>query len=103
MEVYLWNSSRVNEISGIRKYEDNLFNFLQKVAKNKSFDLKIYRIMRGKNKFLDSVTFSWFLKYKGSNAHATSQVLAPTIYFKRPRNLIITVLDLIPMWSIHSK
>lgn len=97
MEVYHWNSSRVNEISGIRKYEDNLFNFLQKVAKNKSSDLKIYRIMRGKNKFLDSVIFSWFLKYKGSNAHATSQVLAPTIYFKRPRNLIITVHDLAPI------
>lgn len=97
MELYHWNSSRINEISGIRKYEDNLFTHLQKIASEKSIDLRIHRIMRGTNKILDSVVFSWFLKYRGENIHATSQVLAPAIYFKRPRNSILTVHDLAPI------
>ncbi|MCS7094165.1 MAG: glycosyltransferase family 1 protein [Candidatus Aenigmarchaeota archaeon] len=98
MEVYHWNSSRINEISGIRKYEDNLFEKLLEVAEKKSIELKIHRILRGTKRVLDSVVFSWLIKYKGkSNVHGTSQVLAPAIYLKKPRNHVITVHDLAPL------
>ncbi|MCX7998578.1 MAG: glycosyltransferase family 4 protein [Leptospiraceae bacterium] len=98
MEVYHWNSSRINEISGIRKYEDNLFEKLLEIAEKKSIELRIHRILRGTKRVLDSMIFSWLIKYKGkSNVHGTSQVLAPAIYFKKPKNHVITVLDLAPM------
>jgi len=101
MEVIHWNTSKINSpMSGIKKYEDELFNNMLKIIQESDLDIKVRRILRSKNRILGSVIMSWFLKYKCNNAdlvHATSQVVAPTVYVRRPKRFMITVLDLAPI------
>jgi glycosyltransferase involved in cell wall biosynthesis len=80
----------------LRKYEDELFKHLREFRP----DWKIERFWRHEGRILGSTVFSWPL-YKSKNAdivHATSQTLAPTIYFnKKPKRFIVTVHDLAPL------
>lgn len=101
MKVIHWNTSRINSpMSGIRKYEDELFKNMVKIIQKENIDIEIRRILRDENKLLGSTVVSWFLKYRCKNTdliHATSQVIAPVIYLRRPKRFIVTVHDLTPM------
>jgi len=101
MKVIHWNTSRINSpMSGIRKYEDELFKNMVKIIQEENIDIEIHRILRDENKLLGSTVVSWFLKYKCKNAdliHATSQVIAPVIYLRRPKRFVVTVHDLAPI------
>ena len=97
MKVIQWNTSKERQqMSGVKKYEDNLFESLKTIDR----DLEIERIQRSESMILGSMPFSWLFRYKCKDAdivHATFHMVAPTIYFRRPRNFIITVLDLDPL------
>jgi len=101
MKVIHWNTSRVNSpMSGIKKYEDELFRNLIKIAKEDDIDIRIERIMRSENKILGSTVVSWFFKYRCKDedlVHATSQVIAPVVYLRRPKRFVVTVHDLAPL------
>lgn len=101
MRVIQWNTVRVgSQMSGIKKYEDELYRNIIKIIKKQNLNIEIYRILRYKNKILGSTVVSWFLRYRDNGAdlvHATSQVLAPVIYLRRPKRFIVTVHDLIPL------
>ena len=127
--IYWNISKASHPMYALRKYEDELFkqHFLSKetfmtrwdthdhennkvfsyqrtCAKkeyNKKQDWDIGRIWRKEGKILGSTVLSW-LFYKCNNAdivHATSQTVAPAIYFKlkKPRKFIVTVHDLAPL------
>lgn len=101
MKVIQWNTSRINSpMSGIKKYEDELFKNMVKIIREESLDVEVERVMRDANRVLGSTVVSWFFKYRCNNAdlvHATSQVTAPVVYLRRPKRFVVTVHDLIPM------
>jgi len=87
-------------MSGIKKYEDELFKNMIEIINEKNLDISIWRILRSKSKILGSTVFSWFLKYKKDGAdvvHATSQVVAPAAYINKPKHFVVTVHDLAPI------
>ena len=87
-------------MSGIRKYEDELYKNMVKIIREEGLNVEIQRIQRDKNKILGSTVASWFLKYRCDKAdlvHATSQVVAPVVFVKRPKRFIVTVHDLAPL------
>jgi glycosyltransferase involved in cell wall biosynthesis len=92
-----WNVSRkTDRMSGIKRYEDELFGNIKKLYP----ELDIERMWRNQNKYRGSVCASWFFRPKAKGAdivHATFQTLAPIALFKKPRRLVVTVNDLIPM------
>ena len=97
MKVIHWNTSKERQqMSGVKKYEDNLFESLKTIDR----DLEIERIQRSESTIFGSMPLSWLFRYKCKDAdivHATFHVVAPTICFRRPRNFVITVLDLDPL------
>ena len=101
IRIVQWNTSRINSsMSGIRKYEDELYKNLLKIFQKENSEIEIQRIQRDKNKILGSTVASWFLKYRCDKAdlvHATSQVVAPVVFIRRPKRFIVTVHDLTPM------
>jgi len=87
-------------MSGIKKYEDELFRNMIEIINEKNLNISIWRILRSKSRILGSTVFSWFLKYKKDNAdiiHATSQVVAPAAYTNKPKRFVVTVHDLAPI------
>jgi len=101
MKVVQWCLSRVSTpMTGIRKYEEELYKNTIKIIREERLDIEIKRILRSDSRIFGSTVFSWFYRYKCGNAkvvHATSQVLAPVIYFRKPRKFIVTVHDLAPI------
>jgi len=101
VRVVQWNTSRVNSpMSGIRKYEDELYKNMVKIIREEGLNVEIQRIQRDKNRILGSTVASWFLKYRCDKAdlvHATSQVVAPVVFIRRPKRFIVTVHDLAPL------
>ncbi len=101
MNVVQWNVSKVNTpATGVRKYEDELFKNIINIIDRKKLNINIIRVLRSRNKIFGSTIFSWIYKYKSFNCdivHATSQVLAPVLFFRKPKKLIVTVHDLAPL------
>jgi glycosyltransferase involved in cell wall biosynthesis len=100
MNVLHWNISKPGSISGIGKYENELYRNLVKIAKSEGYELEVTRVQRSENKILGSTVLAWLFTYRCANAdivHATAQVIAPVVFIRRPRRLIITVHDLAPM------
>jgi glycosyltransferase involved in cell wall biosynthesis len=97
MKIVQWNFSReIDLISGVKRYEDALFDNLKKEYPA----LEVKRIYRRSGRFGGSMPVSWFLRPETNGAdivHATLQTFAPIALFKKPRNFIVTVQDLIPM------
>ncbi|HII05868.1 MAG TPA: glycosyltransferase family 4 protein [Methanotrichaceae archaeon] len=97
MKIIHWNISKASHpVYALRKYEDELYRNLMAI-KGGSSSLK--RIRRPENDILGSTVFSWIF-YKGYDAdvvHATSQTLAPAIYFKNINKFVVTVHDLAPI------
>jgi len=97
MKIVHWNISKASHPNyALRKYEDELYKSLD-VIKEDGTSLK--RIRRPKGDILGSTVFSWAF-YKSHDAdivHATSQTLAPAIYFKNISKFVVTVHDLAPM------
>lgn len=97
MKIVHWNLSSKNcLVSGVKRYEDQLFSHVKALRK----DIEIGRIQRIDNKIIGSVPISWLFRYKCKDAdivHATFQTIAPAAYFRRPRKFIVTVQDLIPL------
>jgi glycosyltransferase involved in cell wall biosynthesis len=97
MKVIQWNISKKNQpISGVKRYEDELFSKLQEYVPS----LDIQRIQRFDNSCIGSTFLSWLYRYTCNNAdviHATFQTLAPIAYFRKPKQFVITVHDLAPI------
>ncbi|NHW88573.1 MAG: hypothetical protein HA490_02820, partial [Archaeoglobales archaeon] len=97
MKVLFWNTSKPGTISGIGKYENELYKNLVKIAKSEGYELKVTRVQRREN--MISTVLAWLFTYRCANAdivHATAQVIAPVVFIRKPRRLIITVHDLAP-------
>jgi len=100
MKIVHWCTSKVNTpLTGIRKYEEELYKNMIKIIREENLDVEIQRILRSESRVLGSTVFSWFYKYRcsGDVVHATSQVLAPVVYFRKPKRFVVTVHDLAPM------
>jgi len=97
MKIVHWNISKTSHPNyALKKYEDELYRNLDDI-KGEGFSLKRFR--RPENKILGNTIFSWLL-YKNNDAdlvHATSQTLAPAVYFKNVSKFVVTVHDLTPM------
>ncbi len=100
MLVIHWNTSKVSgKLGGIKKYEDYLYYEVKKIMEENNLG-SVARIQRLNNVILGSTVLSWILRYKSDKAdvvHATSQVLAPAIFFRRPKVFIVTVHDIAPI------
>ncbi|OFV67496.1 MAG: group 1 glycosyl transferase [Candidatus Syntrophoarchaeum caldarius] len=96
MKIIHWNiSKKSHPMYALRKYEDELFRHM----KGLKHEWDIERIRRKEGKILGSTVFSW-LFYNSKDAdlvHATSQTVAPAVYFHKPRRFIVTVHDLAPL------
>jgi len=100
MKIVHWCTSKVNTpLTGIRKYEEELYKNMVKIIREENLDVEVQRILRSESRVLGSTVFSWFYKYRcsGDVVHATSQVLAPVVYFRKPKRFVVTVHDLAPM------
>ena len=100
MKVLHWNLSKPGSISGIGKYEEELYSNLVSIIKREECELEISRVFRSKNKIAGSTVLSWLFTYRCKKAdivHATAQVIAPVVFIRRPKRLIVTVHDLAPM------
>ncbi|OFV67077.1 MAG: group 1 glycosyl transferase [Candidatus Syntrophoarchaeum butanivorans] len=96
MKIIHWNiSKKSHPMYALRKYEDELFHHMKELK----HEWDIERIRRKEGKILGSTVFFW-LFYKGKRAdivHATSQTVAPAIFFRRPKRFIVTVHDMAPL------
>lgn len=94
MRVVQWNISKKSQpMYGAKRYEDELYRYTKELGKDK--DIEIARIQRTSN-----TVMAWFSDYKSNKAdivHATCQTIAPAVYIGRPKRLVVTVLDLIPL------
>ena len=97
MKIIHWNDSKkTHTLTGIGRYEDELFNAIRALGR----DFEIERIQRVENQIAGSVPVSWFLRYRRKQAdivHATAPVIAPVVYFRRPKSFVVTVHDLSPL------
>ena len=97
MKIIHWNDSKKSHpITGIGRYEDELFNAIRALGR----DFEIERIQRVENRVAGSVPVSWLLRYRRKQAvivHATAPVIAPVVYFRRPKSFVVTVHDLSPL------
>jgi glycosyltransferase involved in cell wall biosynthesis len=97
MKVVHWNISKASHpVYALRKYEDELYKNINAV---KSDNISLMRVRRSENKILGSTVFNWMFynRYDADVIHATSQTLAPAIYFKNINKFVVTVHDLIPL------
>ena len=101
MKVIFWNATRENQhITGVKRYEDELFENIKKLARLERYNWKIDRIQRPKNVLLGSTFLSWLYKYRCKNAdliHITEETVAPVMLFRKPKKLVITCHGLIPL------
>jgi glycosyltransferase involved in cell wall biosynthesis len=97
MKVLYWNISKKNQhLSGVKRYEEELFNNIRKIDPL----LDIQRIQRLENRVYGNTFLSWLYRYSLKDAdivHATFQTLAPVAYIRKPKKFIVTVLDLTPI------
>jgi glycosyltransferase involved in cell wall biosynthesis len=97
MKIVHWNISKASHpVYALRKYEDELYENMASII-GEGFTLE--RIRRPKGDILGNTVFSWAF-YKSHDAdivHATSQTLAPAIYFKNISKFVVTVHDFAPM------
>ena len=97
MKVIHWNVTRENQsITGVKRYENELFKNLEKIIKLEANNWKIERVQRSKNKIVGSTFVSWFLKYRCKDAdivHGTEETILPVILFKKPKKFIVTCHD----------
>jgi len=94
LKVTHFNESKINSrMTGIKRYEDELYNHL-------SEHINITRIMRGTSRYKDNMVASWLFRYKTNTdlVHATSQTIAPVVYFRKFKRFIVTVHDVIPLF-----
>ena len=95
MKVVHWNISKQSHpMFATRRYEDELFKRL-----NATIDGSVSRIFRRESKLFGNTISSWLTRYDSDNfdiVHATFQTIAPAAYFSRPKNLIVTVHDILP-------
>lgn len=100
--IHLNTSKRHSPLTGTKRYEDELFNNINKL----NYGISLKRVQRSDNKYLGCSLASWPTIYNFGNAdivHATYHTIAPAIYFRKctpfTRNSIflVTVLDLIPL------
>lgn len=101
MKVVFWNVTRENQhLTGVKRYEDELFDNIKKLARLERYNWKINRIQRSKNVLFGSTFLSWLYKYRCRNAdliHITEETVAPVTLLRRPKKLVITCHGLIPM------
>ncbi|MFA5367031.1 MAG: glycosyltransferase family 1 protein [Dehalococcoidia bacterium] len=94
MKIVHWNLSKQTlPMSGVQRYEDELYANIKELGKGNNIDIE--RMRRTRN-----TVAAWFSDYKILNAdivHATSQTVAPAVFIKRPGRFVVTVLDLIPL------
>jgi hypothetical protein len=64
MNVVHWNVSKLSSISGIGKYENELYKNLVKIAKSEGYELEVTRVQRSENKILGSTVSAWLLTYR---------------------------------------
>jgi glycosyltransferase involved in cell wall biosynthesis len=97
MQIVHWNFSKVSSpMSGIKRYEDELFNNLKCLYPY----LGLERFPRREGELLGNIPASWVFHRsfgKPDLIHATFQTLAPGFKFSRHLNYVITVHDLIPL------
>jgi glycosyltransferase involved in cell wall biosynthesis len=93
MKIVHWNYFKpADNISGSKRYEDELYNNINNIYKTK----RIYRIKR--NHILD---YSHFKTYNADIVHATFQALAPLKIINNPKNFVLTVHDIIPKFYFN--
>lgn len=100
--IHLNMSKRSSSLTGVKRYEDELFYGIRRL----NYDIYLDRIMRRDNKYLGCLLASWMTTYNFGTAdivHATFHGIAPAIYFRkltpfsRDSFFMVTVLDLIPL------
>jgi len=100
-KIIHWNTSKeVQPMTGIKRYEDELFTNVKKLLEEDKSEWHLERIQRSLNKFLGSTPVSWLLRYKCNDAdivHATNEVIAPALYFRKSKKSIVTVHGLVPL------
>jgi hypothetical protein len=87
MNVVHWNVSKLSSISGIGKYENELYKNLVKIAKSEGYELEVTRVQRSENKIFGSTVLAWLFTYRCANAdivHATAQLIAPVVFIRKP-------------------
>jgi len=101
MKIVHWNATRENQhLTGVKRYEDKLFENIKRLIKLEDYNWRINRIQRSKNKVLGSTFLSWLYKYQCKDAdiiHITEETVAPVTLLRRPKKLVITCHGLIPM------
>jgi len=101
MKIVHWNATRENQhLTGVKRYEDELFENIKRLIKLEDYNWRINRIQRSKNKILGSTFLSWLYKYQCKDAdiiHITEETVAPVTLLRRPKRLVITCHGLIPM------
>lgn len=97
MKIAHWNISKASHpVYALKKYEDELFDGLNAIAGGRH---SLVRMRRPEGDIRGNTVFSW-LFYKSHDAdivHATSQTLAPALYFKKINKFVVTVHDLAPL------
>lgn len=100
-KIIHWNTSKeVQPMTGIKRYEDELFTNVKRLLEEDKSEWHLERIQRSSNKYLGSTPVSWLLRYKCNDAdivHATNEVIAPALYFRKPKKSIVTVHGLVPI------
>ena len=101
MKIVHWNTSKEDQpMTGIKRYEDELFTNVKRLLEKEKSEWHLERIQRSSSKILGSTPVSWLFRYKCNDAdivHATNEVIAPTLYFRKPKAFIMTVHDLVPV------
>lgn len=101
MKIVHWNTSKEDQpMTGIKRYEDELFTNVKRILEKEKSEWHLERIQRSPNKFSGSTPVSWLLRYKCNDAdivHATNEVIAPALYFRKPKKSIVTVHGLVPI------
>jgi glycosyltransferase involved in cell wall biosynthesis len=96
MKIIHWNvSKKSHPFFALKKYEDELFRHLVQIRKDWNFQ----RCYRKENVFLGNSVAAW-PQYKTDHAdlvHATSQTVAPAVFFHAPKTYVVTVHDLAPL------
>jgi glycosyltransferase involved in cell wall biosynthesis len=88
MKVMQWNFFNSNDKqTGVKRYEDEIYKYTSNIV-------DVERIGRKTKNWL-----SYINTFKSNDAdivHATFQTLSPLKILKRPKNFVLTVLDIIP-------
>lgn len=101
MRIVHWNVTKENQpMTGVKRYEDELFRNINKVLEKEERKWIVERIRRVENKIIGSTFVSWIYKYRCKNAdivHATEETVSPVINIRRPKKFVVTCHGLIPL------